>query len=57
MFSFQLTKVLKFLILCNFIPIFVKKSISFLSFAVEKHKKTDVFDAGVNKMMYIFEIN
>ena len=36
---------------------FCQKSISFLSFAVEKHKKTDVFDAGVNKMMYIFEIN
>ena len=36
---------------------FCQKSISFLSFSVEKHKKTDVFDAGVNKMMYIFEIN
>ena len=42
MFLFQLTKVLKFLILSNFILLFIKKSISFLSFVVEKHKKTDV---------------
>ena len=36
---------------------FYQKCISFLSFAVEKHKKIYVFDAEINKMMYVFEIN
>ena len=36
---------------------FCQKSISFLSFAYKKHKKTGVFVAEVSKMMYIFEIN
>lgn len=57
MFRVSIDKITKISYTLQLYSAFYQKSISFLSFAYKKHKKTGNFVAKVSKMMYIFEIN